>query len=76
MDNTNQPDNNPLTPPPGKKMGGGLSLIEDWANYTLSADGVDIWKTLFHKSACLSCAWGTGGQKGGFTNEVGETLQR
>ena len=76
MDNTNQPDNNPLTPHPGKKMGGGLPLIEDWANYTLSADGVQLWKTLFHKSACLSCAWGTGGQKGGFSNEVGETLQR
>ncbi|MGK7879189.1 MAG: molybdopterin-dependent oxidoreductase, partial [Crocosphaera sp.] len=57
-------------------MGGGLPLIEDWANYTLSADGVQLWKTLFHKSACLSCAWGTGGQKGGFSNEVGETLQR
>jgi hypothetical protein len=24
----------------------------------------------------LSCAWGTGGQKGGFINEQGETLQR
>jgi molybdopterin-dependent oxidoreductase alpha subunit len=29
-----------------------------------------------HKSACLSCAWGTGGQKGGFVNEDGEVLQR
>ncbi len=34
------------------------------------------WKTLLHKSACLSCSWGTGGQKGGFTNEEGEKLQR
>ncbi len=76
MDNPKQPEKNPLTPHPGKKMGGGLPLIEDWANYTLSADGVQLWKTLFHKSACLSCAWGTGGQKGGFSNEVGETLQR
>jgi molybdopterin-dependent oxidoreductase alpha subunit len=28
-----------------------------------------------HKSACLSCAWGTGGQKGGFQNEDEENLQ-
>ena len=35
-----------------------------------------MWQTLLHKSACLSCAWGTGGQKGGFTNENGEKLQR
>jgi len=26
--------------------------------------------------ARLSCAWGTGGQKGGFVNESGEVLQR
>jgi molybdopterin-dependent oxidoreductase alpha subunit len=35
-----------------------------------------LWQTLTHKSACLSCAWGTGGQKGGFHNEDGEFLQR
>ncbi len=35
-----------------------------------------MWQTLLHKSACLSCSWGTGGQKGGFTNEEGEKLQR
>ncbi|MEA5510328.1 FdhF/YdeP family oxidoreductase [Crocosphaera sp. UHCC 0190] len=57
-------------------MGGGLPLIEDWARHTISHEGPQLWQTLLHKSACLSCAWGTGGQKGGFTNEVGETLQR
>jgi molybdopterin-dependent oxidoreductase alpha subunit len=35
-----------------------------------------LWKTLMHHSACLSCSWGTGGQKGSFTNEEGEKLQR
>lgn len=60
----------------GKDIGGGLPVIEYWAKNTLSSKGIPIWKTLSHKSACLSCAWGTGGQKGGFTNEAGEKVQR
>ncbi|MGB3787643.1 MAG: FdhF/YdeP family oxidoreductase, partial [Phormidesmis sp.] len=60
----------------GKDIGGGLPVIEYWAKNTLSPKGLPVWKTLFHKSACLSCAWGTGGQKGGFTNEAGEKVQR
>ncbi|WP_088889752.1 FdhF/YdeP family oxidoreductase [Leptolyngbya ohadii] len=57
-------------------IGGGLPVIEYWAKHTLSPEGPKLWKTLFHHSACLSCSWGTGGQKGGFTNEEGEKLQR
>ncbi|MEM8810738.1 MAG: FdhF/YdeP family oxidoreductase, partial [Cyanobacteria bacterium P01_G01_bin.38] len=57
-------------------MGGGLSVIQYWAQHTLAPEGPQVWKTLLHKSACLSCAWGTGGQKGGFTNEIGENVQR
>ena len=57
-------------------MGGGLPVVEYWVKHTLSSEGPKLWKTLFHKSACLSCSWGTGGQKGGFTNEEGEKLQR
>jgi molybdopterin-dependent oxidoreductase alpha subunit len=57
-------------------IGGGLPVISYWARHTLSPEGPKIWKTLFHHSACLSCSWGTGGQKGGFTNEEGEKLQR
>ncbi len=60
----------------GKDIGGGLPVIEYWAKNTLSPKGPPVWKTLLHKSACLSCAWGTGGQKGGFTNEAGEKVQR
>ncbi len=60
----------------GKEIGGGLPVIEYWAKHTLAPEGPPVWKTLFHKSACLSCAWGTGGQKGGFTNEAGEKVQR
>jgi molybdopterin-dependent oxidoreductase alpha subunit len=63
----------PGTPP---KIGGGLPVIQDWAEHTLHPEGAKIWQTLFHKSACLACAWGTGGQKGGFVNEDGEILQR
>ncbi|MBE9136351.1 FdhF/YdeP family oxidoreductase [Nodosilinea sp. LEGE 07088] len=57
-------------------IGGGLPVIQYWAEKTLSPQGPQIWKKLFHKSACLSCAWGTGGQKGGFANELEEPLQR
>lgn len=58
------------------EIGGGLPVIDYWAEHTLSPEGLKLWKTLFHHSACLSCSWGTGGQKGGFTNEEGEKLQR
>jgi molybdopterin-dependent oxidoreductase alpha subunit len=57
-------------------LGGGLPIIKYWAAQTISPIGSKLWQTLNHKSACLSCAWGTGGQKGGFANELGETLQR
>ncbi len=56
--------------------GGGMPVIGYWAKKTLSPQGLKIWEKLNHKSACLSCAWGTGGQKGGFVNEEGEYLQR
>ncbi|MBE9232617.1 FdhF/YdeP family oxidoreductase [Cuspidothrix issatschenkoi LEGE 03284] len=56
--------------------GGGLPVVQYWVEKTLSPQGLKLWQTLNHKSACLSCAWGTGGQKGGFVNEAGEYLQR
>ncbi|OKH13410.1 FdhF/YdeP family oxidoreductase [[Limnothrix rosea] IAM M-220] len=58
------------------ETGGGLPVLEYWAKKSLSPNGLKIWQVLNHKSACLSCAWGTGGQKGGFVNEAGEYLQR
>jgi molybdopterin-dependent oxidoreductase alpha subunit len=67
-----QSNPNPKTP----TVGGGMPVIQYWAEHTLSPDGPKIWQTLSHKSACLSCAWGAGGQKGGFFNEEGEPLQR
>ncbi|MGA1304087.1 MAG: FdhF/YdeP family oxidoreductase [Cyanobium sp.] len=50
--------------------------MEGWARATLSPTGPRLWQTLTHRSACLSCAWGTGGQNGGFRDELGEPLQR
>ncbi|MFM2303977.1 MAG: hypothetical protein RLZZ135_1387 [Cyanobacteriota bacterium] len=58
------------------EIGGGLPVIKYWAEHTFSPEGPALWKTLSHHSACLSCSWGTGGQKGGFTNEAGEKVQR
>ena len=57
-------------------VGGGWPVIDGWAKASLSLQGPLLWKTLLHKSACLSCAWGTGGQNGGFNDELGEPLQR
>jgi molybdopterin-dependent oxidoreductase alpha subunit len=57
-------------------VGGGLPVIQYWVEKTLSPQGLQLWQTLNHKSTCLSCAWGTGGQQGGFVNEAGEYLQR
>jgi molybdopterin-dependent oxidoreductase alpha subunit len=74
MDSETQPNEQKHVRAPS--VGGGMPVIQYWAEHTLSPDGPQIWKTLLHKSACLSCAWGTGGQKGGFINEEGETLQR
>lgn len=56
--------------------GGGLPVVQYWVEQTLTPQGFKLWQTLNHKSSCLSCAWGTGGQKGGFVNEAGEYLQR
>lgn len=56
--------------------GGGLSVLQYWLEKSVSPQGVKIWEKLNHQSSCLSCAWGTGGQKGGFVNEAGEYLQR
>lgn len=61
---------------PTPSTGGGIPVLQYWIEHTLSPKGPQIWQYLTHNSACLSCAWGTGGQKGGFTNEEGETLQR
>ena len=62
--------------PEDRSSGGGWPLIDGWARATVSPDGLRLWQTLTHPSACLSCAWGTGGQNGGFRDELGEPLQR
>jgi molybdopterin-dependent oxidoreductase alpha subunit len=70
-------DDTGLPPAPeDATVGGGWPVIEGWARSTLSPRGPRLWQTLNHRSACLSCAWGTGGQNGGFRDELGEPLQR
>lgn len=64
------------TDPQKPSMGGGMPVLSYWTEKTLTPQGALLWQTLRHKSACLSCAWGTGGQKGGFRNEDEEPLQR
>jgi molybdopterin-dependent oxidoreductase alpha subunit len=76
-------ETNPQPQPPYQEgnddtpeIGGGMHIIEYWVQKILSPQGPKLSQVLRHKSACLSCSWGTGGQKGAFTNEVGEKLQR
>ena len=81
MNEDKQQQTQPTTPSDSQnenipEVGGGFPVLQYWAEHTLSPEGFKLWKTLLHKSACLSCAWGTGGQKGGFTDEEGEKLQR
>ncbi len=66
----------PVAPPEDASSGGGWPLIDGWARASLSPTGPRLWQTLTHRSACLSCAWGTGGRNGGFRDELGEPLQR
>jgi molybdopterin-dependent oxidoreductase alpha subunit len=66
----------PSPAPEDASGGGGWPLIDGWARASLSPTGPRLWQTLNHRSACLSCAWGTGGQNGGFRDELGEPLQR
>ncbi|MFQ6538797.1 MULTISPECIES: FdhF/YdeP family oxidoreductase [Aphanothece] len=77
---TADPDPSPTAAQPAAPedtaSGGGWPLIDGWARATLSPTGLRLWQTLTHRSACLSCAWGTGGQNGGFRDELGEPLQR
>jgi len=63
-------------PPEDRIAGGGWPVIDGWARASVSPGGPRLWQTLTHRSACLSCAWGTGGQNGGFRDELGEPLQR
>ncbi len=70
------PESNSPAGPGTPSLGGGWPVIDGWAKATLSPRGPLLWQTLLHKSACLSCAWGTGGQNGGFVDELGEPLQR
>lgn len=67
----------PTPPPPEDRIaGGGWPVIDGWARASVSPGGARLWQTLTHRSACLSCAWGTGGQNGGFRDELDEPLQR
>ena len=76
MDNATPAPDHASDAHPGRDIGGGLPVIQQWAKYTLDTQGPKAWDVIFKKSACLSCAWGTGGQKGGFRNELDEGLQR
>lgn len=51
-------------------VGGGLSAIKSVLRYSKQIGPLNLWQTLRSKNACKACAFGTGGQNGGFFNEA------
>ena len=50
-------------------VAGGWKAIKSVLNYSRQIGAVNLVKTLNSKNACKACAFGTGGQNGGFYNE-------
>ncbi len=51
-------------------IGGGLSAIKSVLRYSARIGPFKLWQTVHSKNACKACAFGTGGQNGGFHNEA------
>lgn len=51
-------------------IGGGFKAIRSVLRYSAQIGPFKLWQTLHSKNACKACAFGTGGQNGGFFNEA------
>ncbi|WP_052691798.1 FdhF/YdeP family oxidoreductase [Teredinibacter purpureus] len=56
-------------------VGGGWKAVLSVLRYAQKIGPYNLWKTLRSKNACKACAFGTGGQKGGFKNEAGRGIE-
>ncbi|MCR6653434.1 MAG: molybdopterin-dependent oxidoreductase [Cellvibrionaceae bacterium] len=50
-------------------VGGGWKAIRSVLRYSTRIGPFKLWRTLRSRNACKACAFGTGGQNGGFWNE-------
>ena len=50
-------------------VGGGWKAIHSVLRYSVRIGPFKLWQALRSKNACKACAFGTGGQNGGFWNE-------
>lgn len=51
-------------------VGGGWKAVRSVLRYTARIGPFRLWQTLRSRNACKACAFGTGGQNGGFWNEA------
>lgn len=50
-------------------IGGGWKAIRSVLGYSARIGPFKLWRTMHSRNACKACAFGTGGQNGGFWNE-------
>jgi len=51
-------------------VGGGWKAVRSVLRYSTRIGPFKLWRTLRSRNACKACAFGTGGQNGGFWNEA------
>lgn len=56
-------------------VGGGLKAIRSVLYYARAIGPFKLWRALNSRNACKACAFGTGGQAGGWRNESGRGLE-
>ena len=55
--------------------GGGFKAIKSVLRYTAQIGPLRLWQAVSSRNACKACAFGTGGQRGGYHNETGRGLE-
>src|SRR5690606_5530548 len=55
--------------------GGGFKAIKSVLRYTAQIGPLRLWQAVNSRNACKACAFGTGGQRGGYHNETGRGLE-
>ena len=56
-------------------VGGGWKAIRSVLRYSGRIGPFKLWQTLHSRNACKACAFGTGGQNGGFWNEARQGIE-
>ncbi len=56
-------------------IGGGFKAIKSVLRYSAQIGPRKLWQAVNSRNACKACAFGTGGQRGGFHNESGRGIE-